>query len=247
MNIISAPNANKVIISSENAEQTITTIKLHELVSEARRVAGEKEVRSDAFMLRVEDELEGELGFPQNMENPEGGRPRKFYTLTLKQATLVAMRESKAVRRATVEKLEAMQQAVSQSALVPNFSNPAEAARAWALQYELAQEAKALADNATRTKAEIGSRREATAMATASIATRKAAELERELDRAKDYATVKRMGMLHHGIKFDWRKLRDTSAAMEIPAIDVFDQNYGTVKAYHSAVWMEAYAVSIHE
>ena len=50
-------------------------------------------------MLRVEDELEGELGFPQNMENPEGGRPRKFYTLTLKQATLVAMRESKAVRR----------------------------------------------------------------------------------------------------------------------------------------------------
>lgn len=64
------------IISAPNAEQTITTIKLHELVSEARRVAGEKEVRSDAFMLRVEDELEGELGFPQNMENLEGGRPR---------------------------------------------------------------------------------------------------------------------------------------------------------------------------
>lgn len=107
--------------------------------------------------------------------------------------------------------------------------------------------ALALADEATRTKAEIGSRREATAMATASSATRKANELERQLDKAKDYATVKRMTMLHHGIKFDWRKLRDASVAMEVPAIDVFDQNYGTVKAYHKSLWIEAYAVGIHE
>ena len=32
---------------------------------------------------------------------------------------------------------------------------------------------------------------------------------------------------------------------MEIPPIDVFDANYGTVKAYHSEVWREAYAVNI--
>ena len=230
-----------------NINGSITTIELRSIVNEARKMAGESIVENSHFIKRVEDELEGELGGAKTFRPSGFTVDVKGYTLTLKQAMLVAMRESKAVRRATVEKLEAMQQAVSQSALVPNFSNPAEAARAWALQYELAQEAKALADNATHTKAEIGSRREATAMATASIATRKAAELERELDRAKDYATVKRMGMLHHGIKFDWRKLRDTSTAMEIPAIDVFDQNYGTVKAYHSAVWMEAYAVSIHE
>ena len=130
---------------------------------------------------------------------------------------------------------------------LPNFANPAEAARAWAVVYEEKNAALALAHEATRTKAEIGSRREATAMATASSATRKANELERQLDKAKDYATVKRMTMLHHGIKFDWRKLRDASVAMEVPAIDVFDQNYGTVKAYHKSVWLEAYAVGIHE
>ena len=30
-----------------------------------------------------------------------------------------------------------------------------------------------------------------------------------------------------------------------IPAIDVFDANYGTVKAYHADVWREAFAIEI--
>lgn len=32
---------------------------------------------------------------------------------------------------------------------------------------------------------------------------------------------------------------------MGVAPIDVFDQNYGTVKAYHASVWREAYAVEI--
>lgn len=131
------------------------------------------------------------------------------------------------------------------SPAIPNFSNPAEAARAWALAYEKQQEALALADYATRTKAEIGSRREATAMNTASQAVRRASALARELDRAKDYATVKRMEMLYHGMRFDWRLLKSTGNAMGVAALDVFDQNYGTVKAYHASVWREAYALEI--
>jgi phage regulator Rha-like protein len=121
---------------------------------------------------------------------------------------------------------------------MPNFSNPAEAARAWAAQYEARQLAE-------QTKAQIGHRREATAMNTASQAVKKANKLEIELDRSKDYATVKRMQMIHHGQPFNWRVLKSTAAEMEIPPIDVFDQNYGTVKAYHADVWREAYAVEI--
>ena len=45
---------------------------------------------------------------------------------------------------------------------------------------------------------------------------------------------------------FNWRLLKDASTEMGVPAIDVFDQNYGTVKAYHASVWMAAYAVSIN-
>lgn len=121
---------------------------------------------------------------------------------------------------------------------IPDFTNPAEAARAWALQYEARVHAEA-------TKAEIGHRREATAMNTASQATKKANRLEVELDRSKEYATIKRMEMLYHGTSFSWRLLKSASADIGIPPIDVFDANYGTVKAYHADAWAEAYALAI--
>jgi phage regulator Rha-like protein len=98
-------------------------------------------------------------------------------------------------------------------------------------------------EHAERTKAEIGSRREATAMATASAAVRKANQLGVQLDHLKDYATVKRMTMLYHGTPFDWRELKSASAIMHKPPVDVFDQNYGSVKSYHRDVWKAVYAL----
>lgn len=124
--------------------------------------------------------------------------------------------------------------------VLPNFANPADAARAWAEQYE----ARLIAE---RTKAEIGSRREATAMATASAAARKARRLEAELDQSMQYASIKRMEMLYHGQKFNWRILKSTATEMGIQSIDIFDANYGTVKAYHADVWREAYALEINQ
>ena len=123
----------------------------------------------------------------------------------------------------------------------------AEALRQLASEVEAKAAAEEQARIAVATKAEIGSRREATAMNTASQATRRANALEIELDKSKHYATVKRMELIHHGVTFNWRLLKSTSAEMGLPAVDVFDQTYGTVKAYHADVWREAYALSINQ
>jgi len=100
-------------------------------------------------------------------------------------------------------------------------------------------------EHAIATKAEIGSRREATAMNTASQAVKKANALEVELDKSKTYCTIKRMEMLTHGQKYDWRVLKSACIDVGIEPIPVFDANYGSVKAYHKDVWLESYAINL--
>lgn len=135
-------------------------------------------------------------------------------------------------------------EAGAQSVAIPRTF--AEALRLAADLEEQKQIAEQQRDIAIATKAEIGSRREATAMNTASQAVKKANSLEIQLDRSKQYATVKRMEMLYHGQRFNWRLLKATATEMQVPPIDVFDQNYGKVNAYHADVWMEVYALPIN-
>lgn len=125
-----------------------------------------------------------------------------------------------------------------QAFALPDFTNPAEAARAWADERERA-------DFAIKTKAEIGSRREATAMATASKAVRKLSALKREQDRKRIYCTIRRATVMHPGRQFNWRVLKSASMGMELPTIDVDDDLYGTVKAYHADVWLACYGLDV--
>lgn len=201
------------------------------------------------FSTWIKDRID-QFGFVENQdfvvfteigENPSGGRPAKEYALALDMAKELSMVErNEKGKQARLHFIECERQAKTLASAVPNFSDPAAAARAWADQYE----ARLLAE---RTKAEIGSRREATAMNTASQAVKTANKLRIDLDRSKEYATVKRMQMIYHGQPFDWRLLKATAAQIGIPPVKVFDPNFDTVNAYHADVWREAYALEIEE
>ncbi|MGL4998783.1 MAG: hypothetical protein ACRC5T_07435, partial [Cetobacterium sp.] len=95
------------------------------------------------------------------------------------------------------------------------------------------------------TKAYISDKKTATAMNTASRLSKENTKLEIELDKSKEYSTVKRMELIT-GLKFNWRLLKSAGADLEIDSIKVFDSNYGSVKSYHKSVWMEAYALDIN-
>ena len=100
-------------------------------------------------------------------------------------------------------------------------------------------------ERAIATKAEIGSRREATAMNTASQAVKRANELEIQLDKAKQYATVKKMEQ-HFKRKFQWQPLKKASVDMGYEIQKVFDANYENgINSYHIDVWLEVYGVWI--
>lgn len=86
---------------------TMTSDQLLDLINEARDEAGEPAIRRNKLAEKIEDELAGEhytKRVVQNLNNTESA----VFDLTRDQCMLVSMRESKAVRRKVVAKLNAL-------------------------------------------------------------------------------------------------------------------------------------------
>lgn len=96
--------------SSVVTDKTIDSQSLLMMVNQARKQCGEPEVRNNKFIEKVVDELDGEF-YTKSVKpsGTKGGRPVEVIDMTIKQALRVAARESKAVRRSLVDKLEDMQ------------------------------------------------------------------------------------------------------------------------------------------
>lgn len=94
-----------------NTGDTIDSQRLLKMVNEARKLCSEKPVRNNDFIARVKDELEGETY--EIFVGQKNGAEIDIITMTYKQALRVAARESKAVRRSLIDKLEELQQANS--------------------------------------------------------------------------------------------------------------------------------------
>lgn len=105
-------------------------------------------------------------------------------------------------------------------------------------------QAEAERDEAIRTKAQIGSRREATAMATASAAKAEAEKLRDKLGTGTRQASVRAVnGMTGHN--YDWLPLRRWCKANNVTPAYVFDPLFGMVKAWPAAAWKECHQVDL--
>jgi hypothetical protein len=104
-------------------------------------------------------------------------------------------------------------------------------------------------DQAVATKAEIGSRREATAMATASAAVRKVMHLENELGRGCQHATVTAVEKAAHrsfgGQGF--RPLKNWCDSHGVSAPKVQDPRFGWVRSWPAAAWAAVYQIDLAE
>lgn len=221
----------------------------NEVTMTSREIADLVEARHDNVMVSIRKLIdEGILSerTPTYYIHPQNGQKYPQLEMNYRDTMVVASGYKADMRAKIIDRWMELEASKKKDApAIPDFSNPAAAARAWADAFEKQQAAIALANHAIATKAEIGNRREATAMNTASQAVKKATALEIQLDRSKEYASIKRMEMLYHGQKFEWRKLKATGQEMGIEPIEIFDANYGTVKAYHKDVWRETYALDI--
>lgn len=132
-----------------------------------------------------------------------------------------------------------------QQITLPDFTNPAVAAMAWAEQYQSQQQACIERDRAIATKAQIGHKREATAMATASKYKRENDQLKRQLNQSLEFASIKKVQIHHRNQKFSPYPLRKYSVehGLEIQKVD--DVNYDKVNAYHKDAWLAVYNIHL--
>ena len=100
--------------TQSDSAATMTSLELREIINEARTSAGEAKARNDQMLVRIEDELQGELGQRKVHVDPLTGNKLGYYDLTRDQCTLVGMRESKAVRRSVLAKLKEVEQHAEQ-------------------------------------------------------------------------------------------------------------------------------------
>ncbi len=186
----------------------------------------------------------GDTGFPVSVIR--GGAEQGSYgckELVYAYAMWISARFHLEVIRAYDRKVTG--EAAAAAPALPDFSNPAAAARAWADQFEEKTQARIERDEAVRTKAMIGHKREATAMATASRLSREVGKLRDQLGFSTRQATVMQV---EEAMKrdYEWRPLRKWCLERSIVPEIVPDKRFPNgVKAWPASAWLAVYGIDL--
>ncbi len=127
---------------------------------------------------------------------------------------------------------------------VANLPDYPTALRLYADQLEVSARLELERDYAIATKAEIGSRREATAMGRLSAKVKEVEKLKTQLDSSTGFATIKKVQSLTGGT-YDTYALRRHSKANRLEVQKAEDANYGSVNSYHKDAWLAVYNINL--
>lgn len=129
---------------------------------------------------------------------------------------------------------------------LPSYAidDPIERAKKWIEEEKQKQIAIQERDHAIATKAEIGSRREATAMGRLSAKVKEVEKLKTQLDSSTGFATIKKVQSLTGGT-YDTYALRRHSKANGLEIQKAEDANYGSVNSYHKDAWLAVYNINL--
>lgn len=130
--------------------------------------------------------------------------------------------------------------------VLPSYAidDPIERAKKWIEEEKQKQLAITERDHAIATKAEIGSRREATAMGRLSAKVKEVEKLKTQLDSSTGFATIKKVQSLTGGT-YDTYALRRHSKANGLEIQKAEDANYGSVNSYHKDAWLAVYNINL--
>lgn len=121
-------------IEEKDGRKAVDARELHQFLENKRQFADwiKQRVEQYGFMENKDFEV-----FHKSVNNSNGGRPTVEYALSIEMAKELSMAENNEKGRIARKYFIACEEKLKQGVLVmPNFSNPAEAARAWADQYE---------------------------------------------------------------------------------------------------------------
>ena len=130
--------------------------------------------------------------------------------------------------------------------VLPSYAidDPIERAKKWIEEEKQKQLVIQERDHAIATKAEIGSRREATAMGRLSAKVKEVESLKVQLDKSLDFASIKKIQSLTGGT-YDTYALRRHSKANGLEIQKAEDANYGSVNSYHKDAWLAVYNINL--
>jgi phage regulator Rha-like protein len=210
----------------------------------SREIAELTGKRHDNVMRTIRDLIDGQILTPQIEESTfeHVGNSYKCFLLNKRDSLVTVARLSPEFTAAVVDRWQELE--AKQTTF--DITNPVHLLQAIEVQARLSIQLAAERDHAIATKAEIGSKREATAMATASAASRKAKALESQLDQVRDYASVKKVEAVTKR-KFEWNPLKKWSIENEVEIKKAFDPNFPNgVNTYSSSAWLAVYNVDIY-